>query len=733
MKLFENHFARSVQRVWARWVEPSSEIQDAARRRQSRFLASLILVLIFVALLLGIPIPLSGGLDVLTNFSQAHVLLGGVLALLLAYRLNRNGRYRAAVWLVVAYSVIFVFIGGLPYTDTTHTAFLIYLSIPIIMAGLLLSGTAAAGLLLMSLLLMALLPAFFPSLNSFDILYEQGSFVIVMSAIGWAAFDHISHIEQDRQAVVAEQERRLRLITNNMHEVIFYVDAKGNIAYVSPSIQALLGYTQQELYASPLTYYMEGIHPDDLQVTFEHLQDAFHTHVRQNFEYRARHKDGHFLWVETIAAPLNLPDHEHGGIVFTTRDISERKQAQERVYAIERRRRALAESVTEAGAALTSTLKLDEVMERILSYVSHVVPFDAGWIGLIDGAVVYPVRAQGYAEHGVQLGKVLQYSPIHSTPVWQRMLKSHKPLFITDTHEDKEWVVIPELDWVRGYAAAPIHAGEQIVGFISLDSAHPNVFEEADLYALDAFAEQAGIAIQNALSYQTIQQHAGRLEQRVQESSAEANLANIRAETILYHSSDAILLVRDDRTIAQINPAFTRLFGYEAAEVSGRRLESLFDEASRAPLAGALERLNTVSTAERLEVQAMRKGSDETFTVDIALALMIGPSGEQMLVCSVRDISAFYAAREGLRQALEKEHEISQMRTRIITTVSHEFRTPLSIILSASDLLYRYENRLTPERKEAHLKSIQEQVHHMTKLVEKMVDLDQIRSDHIDM
>ncbi|MBL8120955.1 MAG: histidine kinase, partial [Anaerolineae bacterium] len=111
----------------------------------------------------------------------------------------------------------------------------------------------------------------------------------------------------------------------------------------------------------------------------------------------------------------------------------------------------------------------------------------------------------------------------------------------------------------------------------------------------------------------------------------------------------------------------------------------------------------------------------------------VGAAGEQMLVCSIRDISAFYAAREGLRQALEKEHEINRMKTRIVTTVSHEFRTPLSIILSASELLYRYEGRLTPERRETHLKNIQEQVQHMTTLVEKMVDIDQIKTEHLDM
>lgn len=733
MKLFENQVFRRLQRMWAAWVEPPPKLQDLTRRRQSRLLASVSLALIPVALLLALPIPLSGGLQALTRFSQFYVLLVGVLALLLAYRLNRAGSYQAAAWLVIIYSVIFVFIGGLPYNTPTNTSFLVYMAIPIILAGLLLTPAATVGLMITVLALMAFLPAFFPGMNSLTILYEQGSFIIVLSAIGWAAFNHISRIEQDRQALIIEQERRLRLITDNMHEVIFYTDAAGRIVYVSPSIQMLLGYSQQELHDSPIADYMESIHPDDLQVTFERIQETIHTRQARSFEYRARHKDGHFVWVETVATPLTLPDNVNAGIVFSTRDISKRKAAQERLYAIERRRRVLAENVIEASVALTSTLKLDEVLERILTYVGRVVPFDAGWIGLIEAGVVHPVRSQGYSERGIQISSVLPYIPIHSTPVWQHMLTSREPLFIADTHQDSRWIRVPGLDWVRGYAAAPIDVGEQIVGFISLDSAHPNVFEEADLDALAAFAEQAGVAIQNALSYQTIQQHAGRLEQRVQESSAEASLANIRAETILYHSSDAILLVRDNRTIAQVNPAFSRMFGYEAAEINGRTLETLFTAESHPALLATIERLASVSTAERVEALAVRKGETQTFAADMALALMIGSNGEQMLVCSIRDISAQKQIEAGLRQALEKELEISKMKTRIVTTVSHEFRTPLSIILSASDLLYRYESRLTPERREAHLKNIQEQVQHMVKLVEKMVDIDQIKTEHLDL
>ncbi len=76
--------------------------------------------------------------------------------------------------------------------------------------------------------------------------------------------------------------------------------------------------------------------------------------------------------------------------------------------------------------------------------------------------------------------------------------------------------------------------------------------------------------------------------------------------------------------------------------------------------------------------------------------------------------------QEGLRVALEKERELNDLRLAFMITVSHEFRTPLSTILSSAELLEMMSDKLTPESLLKRVGKIKTQVFYLTELVEKM-------------
>ena len=60
------------------------------------------------------------------------------------------------------------------------------------------------------------------------------------------------------------------------------------------------------------------------------------------------------------------------------------------------------------------------------------------------------------------------------------------------------------------------------------------------------------------------------------------------------------------------------------------------------------------------------------------------------IVCSVRDITQRKQIEAGLRAALDKEKELNALGPRVISTVSHEFRTPLAAVSSSTQLLLNY-------------------------------------------
>lgn len=78
-----------------------------------------------------------------------------------------------------------------------------------------------------------------------------------------------------------------------------------------------------------------------------------------------------------------------------------------------------------------------------------------------------------------------------------------------------------------------------------------------------------------------------------------------------------------------------------------------------------------------------------------------------------------------LQAALQKERELSELKSRIVTTISHEYRTPLTTILLSSELLRQYSSTWSDSRKNQHFQRIQEAIQKMTMLVNDVLFINQ--------
>ena len=78
------------------------------------------------------------------------------------------------------------------------------------------------------------------------------------------------------------------------------------------------------------------------------------------------------------------------------------------------------------------------------------------------------------------------------------MVQDGLPRVVADTETDPIWVFDPKMSWVRSYIAAPIRIKGQTVGFINLDSTTPGFYSPVHVERLEAFANQAAIALENA-------------------------------------------------------------------------------------------------------------------------------------------------------------------------------------------------------------------------------------------
>jgi PAS domain S-box-containing protein len=90
-------------------------------------------------------------------------------------------------------------------------------------------------------------------------------------------------------------------------------------------------------------------------------------------------------------------------------------------------------------------------------------------------------------------------------------------------------------------------------------------------------------------------------------------------------------------------------------------------------------------------------------------------------VGTVEDITSRRQAEASILAALDQEKELSELRNSFLSLVSHEFRTPLTTIRSSAELLDRYNNRLSDEKKQAHYRRIESAVDRMTQLLDEVL------------
>jgi diguanylate cyclase (GGDEF)-like protein/PAS domain S-box-containing protein len=134
---------------------------------------------------------------------------------------------------------------------------------------------------------------------------------------------------KEAEANLRINEERFKLITENTSDGIVVFDADNHVIYESSAYFKQLGYAEGEAARTPEAIYAL-IHKDDRDALFARIYQAIE--ARQNgltYEYRVKHKEGHFIWREDNARFIYDDTGKHTGTYVVCRDITERKKFQQ--------------------------------------------------------------------------------------------------------------------------------------------------------------------------------------------------------------------------------------------------------------------------------------------------------------------------------------------------------------------------------------------------------------------
>jgi PAS domain S-box-containing protein len=128
------------------------------------------------------------------------------------------------------------------------------------------------------------------------------------------------------QFALAESEAQFRLLAENSSDMISRHDGHGTFLYTSPACKTILGYEPEELTGTSIT---QLIHPEDTIEILELLRAPGGEDLNVTIPYRARHRNGGYIWLETTARRFFDQASQKIELQASSRNITERKQAQE--------------------------------------------------------------------------------------------------------------------------------------------------------------------------------------------------------------------------------------------------------------------------------------------------------------------------------------------------------------------------------------------------------------------
>ncbi len=254
---------------------------------------------------------------------------------------------------------------------------------------------------------------------------------------------------------------------------------------------------------------------------------------------------------------------------------------------------------------------------------------------------------------------------------------------------------------VKSYLVVPILHGEAFWGVLLVHHCTGSRnWSNLEIGLLQQLASHISIALAQAEHLGTIKESELRFRQLAE---------NIR---------EVFYLVTNDR-ILYVSPAYEEIWGC-SRESLYQRLTSWMDNIHP-------DDLDRIKTAFK-EQQQSGKAINEEYRIvrhdgsirwirDRSFPIRNETGQVQRISGIAEDITARQQAEEEIRQALKKEKELNELKSRFVTMTSHEFRTPLSTILSSAELIQHYSYKMSDDKKNQHFNRILKAVKQITDLL----------------
>jgi diguanylate cyclase (GGDEF)-like protein/PAS domain S-box-containing protein len=424
-----------------------------------------------------------------------------------------------------------------------------------------------------------------------------------------------------------ESETRFRTLFEQSQAGMAFADLNGRLTSSNEAFRQLVGYTEQELRGVSV---LELTHPEDLKAGEDALRPVLAGETPgYRIDKRYVRKDGQSVWVD-VAARL-VRDAEGKAVYLQT-------------VAVDIRDRMRGEILQSARFAVTQALVTspgwDKAAPHVLEGLCRALDWELGEYWEVDGAREAMHFAVSWKRPGRDTSAyeatASQFSYRRGEGLAGRVWEESRPVSITDLAKDPSPRSAAAVAvGLHGLVGFPVRSGRRVVGMISLATWAPREPDEGLLGVMNDIGSQIGEYVERK-----------RAEVALQESEK-------RMRSVLDNVSDGLVTLDPAGEIDSINPAVSRLFGYDEKELVGQKVDALIATTHRGSFMNYVERRLTqdLPASGALETMGKRKNASLFPLEFLVNSMQVG--ARRLFIATVRDISERKAHTDALEyQAL---------------------------------------------------------------------------------
>ncbi|BDI14339.1 hypothetical protein ANSO36C_01410 [Nostoc cf. commune SO-36] len=239
---------------------------------------------------------------------------------------------------------------------------------------------------------------------------------------------------------------------------------------------------------------------------------------------------------------------------------------------------------------------------------------------------------------------------------------------------------------------------------------------------LKVFAARASAELQRQRAQEALQKLNQDLEVRVKQRTLDLQKSEAELRAIFHQAAVGIKLETLNGDFLKVNQNFCEILGYSQEEILKKNFRDITHSDD---IQAHLDNLQQLIAGEvetfSIEKRYLHK-TGNIIWVNLTVSLIRDIIGKPIYIIGVvKDIRERKQAEENICKALEKEKELSELKSRFISMTSHEFRTPLAVITSSAGILKTFSHKLDEQQKQKHLQCIQTYVQHTTQLLDDIL------------